>query len=228
VRQVQARVRQQVLRAFVRRGLLEQGAAQGMGGWDHSGGFSLDTTVRIEGSDRAGRERLLRYCARPPFALAHRHEHDAGHLVYLCPKPRPGGPSALVLTSLELIGKIAALLRYFLHDDAALQGVVVRILLRAIERALRAHSPGSSAATRLGAEVFIHRFGSALNAHLHFHCCIIDGVFAAAGAADGTTGVVFHAPSGLAAAALATVQARVRYRGAAHLRSPRPARAARS
>ena len=94
-------MRQQVLRAFVRRGLLEQGDALEMGGWDQGGGFSLDATVRIEGSDRTGRERLLRYCARPPFVLAHRHEHDAGHLVYLCPKPRPGGPSALVLTPLE-------------------------------------------------------------------------------------------------------------------------------
>ena len=54
-------------------------------------------------------QRLLRYCARPPFALEHLHEHHAGHLVYRCPKPRPGGPSALVLTPLELIDKIAAL-----------------------------------------------------------------------------------------------------------------------
>ena len=60
-------------------------------------------------------------------------------------------------------------LRYFLHDDAALQGVVLRILLRALERCLREHSPGGSAAARLGAVVFIHRFGSSLNAHLHFH-----------------------------------------------------------
>ena len=75
-------------------------------------------------------------------------------------------------------------LRYFLHDDALLQGVVVRILLRAIERCLREHSPGSSAAARLGAVVFIHRFGSSLNAHLHFHCCISDGVFEPAYAAD--------------------------------------------
>ena len=60
-------------------------------------------------------------------------------------------------------------LRYFLPDDAVLQGVLVRILLRAVERCLREHSPGSSAAARLGAVVFIHRCGSALNAHLHFH-----------------------------------------------------------
>ena len=102
-------MRQQVLRAGVRRGLLDQGDADEMGGWDHGGGFALDAAVRIEGADRAGRERLLRYCARPPVALEHLHEHHAGHLVYRCPKPRPGGPSALVLTPLELIDKIAAL-----------------------------------------------------------------------------------------------------------------------
>lgn len=37
--------------------------------WQASGGFSLDASVRIHGSDAAGRERLLRYCGRPPFAL---------------------------------------------------------------------------------------------------------------------------------------------------------------
>ena len=36
--------------------------------WQAAGGFSLDASVRIDGSDRAGRERLPRYCARPPFA----------------------------------------------------------------------------------------------------------------------------------------------------------------
>jgi Putative transposase len=61
------------------------------------------------------------------------------------------------------------------------QGVVLRILLRVVERCLREHSPGCSAAARLGAVVFIHRFGSALNAHQHFHSCIVDGVFEPAG-----------------------------------------------
>ena len=53
-----------------------------MGDRAHGGGFSLDATVRIEGADRAGRERLLRYCARPQFALDHLHQHDAEHLAY--------------------------------------------------------------------------------------------------------------------------------------------------
>ena len=101
-------------------------------------------------------------------------------------------------------------LRYFLHDDAALQGVVVRSLLRVVERCLREHSPGSSAAARLGAVVFIHRFGSALNAHLHFHCGIVDGVFEPAHATDAAARVVFHEASGLDAVAVATGQAPVR------------------
>jgi hypothetical protein len=54
-----------LLRAGVRRGLLEQSAGDAMGGWAHGGGFSVDASVRIEGADRAGRERLLRYCAEP-------------------------------------------------------------------------------------------------------------------------------------------------------------------
>ena len=98
-----------MLRAFVRRGLLEQNAADEMGGWAHGGGFSLNAAVRIEGADRAGRERLLRYCARPPFALDHLHQHDAEHLRYDIAKPRPDGPRALVLTPLELLDQIAAL-----------------------------------------------------------------------------------------------------------------------
>jgi hypothetical protein len=28
---------------------------------------------------------------------------------------------------------------------------------------------------------FVQRFGASLNVHLHFHCCLIDGVFSAGG-----------------------------------------------
>ncbi len=80
--QLQAQVRQRVLRACVRRGLRAQCDRDERGGWAHGGGFSVDASVRIEGADRAGRERLLRYCARPPFALEHLHQHHAAHLLY--------------------------------------------------------------------------------------------------------------------------------------------------
>jgi hypothetical protein len=60
-----------------------------MGQWEHGGGFSVDGSVRIEAADRAGRERLLRYCARPPFALDRLRELDPAHLVYAPPDSGP-------------------------------------------------------------------------------------------------------------------------------------------
>ena len=35
--------------------------------WNGGGGFSVNGAVRIHENDREGLERLLRYCARPPF-----------------------------------------------------------------------------------------------------------------------------------------------------------------
>jgi len=110
IAQVQTQIRQRILRVFVRRGLIGKGDRDEMMGWEHGGGFSLDASVRIEGTDRAGLERLLRYCARPPFALKHLHPLDAEHLLYHNPKPRSDSPRDLVLTPLELIDKIAALI----------------------------------------------------------------------------------------------------------------------
>jgi len=44
-----------------------------------------------------------------------------------------------------------------------------------------------------GALAFIHRFCSSLNAHLQFHCVVIDGVFDPAT----TGGVIFSATTGV-------------------------------
>nr|WP_299104748.1 transposase [uncultured Bradyrhizobium sp.] len=65
---VQALVRQRVLRLFERRGLLSREMVALMQGWGHSGRFSVHAGVRVAAQDSAGRERLLRYCARPMFA----------------------------------------------------------------------------------------------------------------------------------------------------------------
>jgi hypothetical protein len=62
-------LQRRVLRLFQRRGLLDEGTVENMLTWQASRGFSLDASVRIHGSDAAGRERLLRYFARPPIAL---------------------------------------------------------------------------------------------------------------------------------------------------------------
>ncbi len=68
VERVQGLVRQRVLGLFERRGLLSRETVVVMQGWGHSGGFSVHAGVRVAAHDSAGRERLLRYCARPMFA----------------------------------------------------------------------------------------------------------------------------------------------------------------
>ncbi|WPL22122.1 IS91 family transposase [Thiorhodovibrio frisius] len=73
-------------------------------------GFSLDAAVRVGAHDRTGLERLLRYCARPPFALERLERLDAERVVYRLPKPQRNGITALTLTPLELIDHLAALI----------------------------------------------------------------------------------------------------------------------
>ena len=72
--------------------------------------------ARSRFSDSEGRtivrplERLLRYCARPPFALDRLQQGHADQLVYRLSKPRLDGCTALRLTPLELIDRLAALI----------------------------------------------------------------------------------------------------------------------
>ena len=98
-------------------------------------------------------------------------------------------------------------LRYFLQHDPALIGPVLRFFLEAVEDRLKASSPGAPAEARFGAVTFVHRFGSALNANLHFHCAVIDGVFGAQGER-----VQFHEARLLCPADIAAVQRAARTR----------------
>ncbi|MBA3506869.1 MAG: transposase [Betaproteobacteria bacterium] len=107
--QANVRRRRRLLQSFVRRGLLAQEDAQAMAQWAHGGGFSVDGSVRIQAADRAGRERLLRYGARPPFALDRLRELNPERLRYEGTKPGPGGSASLLLTPLELRDRRAAL-----------------------------------------------------------------------------------------------------------------------
>jgi hypothetical protein len=54
-------------------------------------------------------ERLLRYCARPPFALDRLREFDPERLLYENTKARSGGNGPLLLTPLEQLERPAAL-----------------------------------------------------------------------------------------------------------------------
>jgi hypothetical protein len=107
---VQQQVRARVLRWLARAGHLDPADARDMAGWDHGGGFSLDASVRIDAAHRAGLERLLRYCARPPFALERLEQLAHDQVIYRFPRPQPDGRTELRLTPLELIERLAALI----------------------------------------------------------------------------------------------------------------------
>jgi len=110
-------LQRRILRLYVRRGLLTEMDAEDMLTWRGTGGFSLDGSVRIAAHDRAGLERLLRYCARPPFAL-HRLRPEStrvplsssdARLIYELPRPARDGRTRVRLSPLELIDRLARL-----------------------------------------------------------------------------------------------------------------------
>jgi len=115
-------------------------------------------------------------------------------------------------------------LRYFMQRDGATLNMVLRIFLRVIAQTLQANSPGAQnsdkAALHIGAIAFIHRFGSSLNEHVHFHVCAVDGVFeevAGEGDADAddqarSPGVIFHPATGVNVDCVGQVQASLRRR----------------
>lgn len=115
---LQHTVQRRVLRYFRHHDLLDESTTTDMLTWQASGGFSIDASVRIEGHDRRGIERLVRYCARPPFALHRLHAVEGNaslrssdaRLLYRLPAPTPDGRSVLVLSPLELLQRLARLI----------------------------------------------------------------------------------------------------------------------
>jgi hypothetical protein len=111
-----------------------------------------------------------------------------------------------------------------MQRDGAVLNMVLRIFLRVIAQSLQSNCPGAAqvdrAALHIGASAFIHRFGSSLNGHVHFHVCVVDGVFEeVAGEGDvdaappaASPCIVFHPANGIDATAVAQVQADLRRR----------------
>jgi hypothetical protein len=77
--------------------------------WHPSGSFSLDASVAISGGEGRGRQRLLRYCARPPFAGERLDWIDAERVRNRLPRPRPDVCGELIVSPPELIERVAAL-----------------------------------------------------------------------------------------------------------------------
>ena len=71
-------------------------------------GFDLDANVAIDAGDDQGRERVVRYCARPAIALEHLSKLPDGRYSYRTKYARQGR-SHRVMTGAELMARIAAL-----------------------------------------------------------------------------------------------------------------------
>jgi hypothetical protein len=123
---LQQTLRRRVLRLFRRRELFDESTVANLLTWQAAGGFSVDASVRISANDHAGRERLLRYCARPPFALErlrierapparaagarHAGTGDIRHVLYQPSRPTPDGRTLLVLSPLDFLAALARLI----------------------------------------------------------------------------------------------------------------------
>jgi hypothetical protein len=111
-------------------------------------------------------------------------------------------------------------LRGFLADRPPAIAALTKIFLDEIERLLCAAAgvtsdpdAPTSAHPRLGGVSFLHRFGSALNRHVHLHACVTDGVFVPAAAeAGGDTPPAFLPARPISQADLAALTDRVRRR----------------
>ena len=128
------RVRRRVIRWFRMQRLLDAAAAADMLAWENTG-FSIDASVRITLVDRdvpsffQSLEHLLRYCARPPFALERLSvtrgpDGRIARIRYVLPRhkaanwvgpgrgrksKRPGANGVVELTPFEFLDRLADL-----------------------------------------------------------------------------------------------------------------------
>jgi hypothetical protein len=71
-------------------------------------GFDVHYAVRVEAGDDAHRERLVRYCARPPFALERIEVTKDGRVLYRMKTPRRG-KTHREMTPVEFLARLAVL-----------------------------------------------------------------------------------------------------------------------
>jgi hypothetical protein len=86
-------------------------------------GFDVHAGVRIEAHDREGRERLLRYCARPPLSLARLSRLPDGRVAYALRKPW-GRQTHRVMRPVDFLARLAALIPPPRHPLIRFHGVL--------------------------------------------------------------------------------------------------------
>ncbi len=91
--------------------LEERIRASAKGTWvAEASGFNVHAGVTVRAGDREGLERLLRYCARPPFSLERISLLPDGRVAYLLRKPRRNGATHLVMTPVQFLARISTLI----------------------------------------------------------------------------------------------------------------------
>jgi hypothetical protein len=116
----------------------QQETGQGQGP-KNAYGFDLHAGTRVAADDRQHLERLCRYLARPPLSNERLVRRDADSYSVLLKSPWRDGTIAIVLTGIELIGRLIALIppphihliRYFgiFAPNAKLRAAVVPVTI---------------------------------------------------------------------------------------------------
>ena len=95
--------------------------AQRRGG--HHRGFDVHAGVVVSGQDRLGRERLFRYCARPPLSLERLSATPEGMVAYRLRKPWSSEQTHRLMTPLEFMARLCALIPPPRHPLIRFHGV---------------------------------------------------------------------------------------------------------
>jgi hypothetical protein len=113
-------------------------------------------------------------------------------------------------------------LRPYLHHRPKTATAVLHILLRALQATLKEASPTAPATASIGTVSFLHRFGSSLNPHFHFHLAVVDGLFERIDPESDPTNPAdslrFHEATALSAQLMESLQNTVRKRVLRHFR----------
>ncbi len=72
-------------------------------------GFSLHAGVAMHGGERDKIEKLCRYIARPPVAIERLSINSRGEVVYKLKRPYDDGTTHIVMTPLQLLERLAAI-----------------------------------------------------------------------------------------------------------------------
>ncbi len=108
---VREAIRTRVLSLLQRRDILTREEANAMARWSHGGGFCVHGQVRVERQDKAGRERLFRYCARAMFSSERLSwSTPEKMLCYRLKAPSPKGELALYLTPEAFLARVSVLI----------------------------------------------------------------------------------------------------------------------